>query len=60
MVDGMKWFAESEVLGPSLLHCWAGGGSDLGISGGGWTTTVYAALDPRVPVSLPLGLGVAK
>ena len=25
-----------------------------GLSGGGWTTTVYAALDPRVPVSLPL------
>ena len=35
MVDGMKWFAESDVLGPSLLHCWAGGGIDLGISGGG-------------------------
>ena len=35
MVNGTKWFAESDVLGPSLLRCWAGGGSDLGISGGG-------------------------
>ena len=25
-----------------------------GLSGGGWTTTVYAAIDPRVPISLPL------
>ena len=25
-----------------------------GLSGGGWCTTLYASLDPRVPVSLPL------
>ncbi|HEX5709558.1 MAG TPA: choice-of-anchor Q domain-containing protein [Pyrinomonadaceae bacterium] len=25
-----------------------------GISGGGWTTTLYAALDPRVQVSIPV------
>ena len=28
--------------------------SMIGISGGGWTTTVYAAIDPRVRVSIPV------
>lgn len=26
----------------------------VGISGGGWTTTVYAALDPRIKLSIPV------
>ena len=35
MVDRMKWFAESDVLRVCDRSCWTGGGSDLGISGGG-------------------------
>jgi len=26
----------------------------VGLSGGGWTTTVYAALDPRITLSIPI------
>ncbi|HEY7354155.1 MAG TPA: hypothetical protein VH596_15415 [Terriglobales bacterium] len=26
----------------------------IGISGGGWTTTVYAAVDPRIKLSIPI------
>ena len=26
----------------------------IGLSGGGWTTTVYAAIDPRVRISIPV------
>ncbi len=28
--------------------------SMIGFSGGGWTTTVYAALDPRIALSIPI------
>jgi len=28
--------------------------SMIGLSGGGWTTTVYAAIDPRVTISIPV------
>jgi hypothetical protein len=28
--------------------------SMIGLSGGGWTTTLYAAIDPRVQVSIPV------
>jgi hypothetical protein len=28
--------------------------SMLGLSGGGWTTTVYAAIDPRIKLSIPI------
>jgi hypothetical protein len=28
--------------------------SMIGLSGGGWTTTVYAAIDPRVRISIPV------
>lgn len=28
--------------------------SMIGLSGGGWTTTVYAAIDPRIRISIPV------
>ena len=51
----LRYFLEP----PALAVNWAlaRGYDDVhmtGLSGGGWTTTVYAAIDPRIRVSLPL------
>ena len=51
----LRYFLEP----PALAVNWAlaRGYEDVhmtGLSGGGWTTTVYAAIDPRIRVSLPL------
>ena len=51
----LRYFLEP----PALAVNWAlARGYDAvhmtGLSGGGWTTTVYAAIDPRIRVSLPL------
>ena len=34
--------------------------SMIGISGGGWTTTLYAAIDPRVAHSIPVARAVCR
>lgn len=38
-------YAESKGFATALM---------AGLSGGGWTTTVYAALDPRITTSIPI------
>ena len=51
----MRYFVEPTAL--AVNWALAAGYEEAyvsGLSGGGWTTTLYAALDPRVPVSLPL------
>ena len=58
----MKWFLESTAV--SLNYLKSRSAADrfpayrafhmTGLSGGGWTTTVYAALDPTIRVSVPV------
>jgi hypothetical protein len=57
-----KWFMEPVAV--SLNYLSANATSDgfpryrdfsmMGLSGGGWTTTLYAAIDPRVKTSIPI------
>jgi hypothetical protein len=55
--SGMAYFLEPTAKGlnyasqhyPSYLDF-----NMVGLSGGGWTTTVYAAIDPRIKVSVPV------
>ncbi|MBI2374817.1 MAG: ricin-type beta-trefoil lectin domain protein [Deltaproteobacteria bacterium] len=51
----LKFFLEPISI--VINHLTAGGYSDvnmIGLSGGGWTTTLYAAVDPRVKMSFPV------
>jgi hypothetical protein len=58
----MKWFLESTAV--SLNYLKSRSAADgfpvyrafhmTGLSGGGWTTTVYAAIDPTIRVSVPV------
>lgn len=56
-----KWFMEPVAV--SLNYLTANRTNDfpryydvsmMGLSGGGWTTTLYAAIDPRVKTSIPI------
>lgn len=53
----LRNFLETAALGLNFAHQ-ERGSFDLvamaGLSGGGWTTTIYAALDPRIHVSFPV------
>lgn len=53
---GLKFFLEPVVVMLNQLTgtCHFEQIAMMGISGGGWTTTVYAALDPRVQLSFPI------
>ncbi len=51
----LKFFLEPVAIGLNALS--DRGYFDigmLGLSGGGWTTTMYAAIDPRVRISIPV------
>ena len=58
----MKWFLESTAVSLNYLksrsaadHFPSYGSFHMtGLSGGGWTTTVYAAIDPTIRVSVPV------
>lgn len=58
----IRLFLESTAIGLNYLkQCKGPDGSPeyrafhmIGLSGGGWTTTVYAALDPRIRCSFPV------
>jgi Ricin-type beta-trefoil lectin domain len=52
----MKFFLESVAVSLNYLQTNYAyrDFSMIGLSGGGWTTTVYAALDPRIRLSLPV------
>lgn len=58
----VKWFLEPIVVSLNYLSTSSVAGefpkyrdvSMMGLSGGGWTTTMYAAIDPRVRTSIPV------
>lgn len=58
----MKWFLESTAVSLNYLKSRAAADQFpayrdfhmTGLSGGGWTTTVYAAIDPSIRVSVPV------
>lgn len=56
----LKFFLEPVTVSLNYLQSHAVDGirythfSMVGLSGGGWTTTVYAAIDPRITLSLPV------
>jgi hypothetical protein len=58
----MKWFLESTAVSLNYLKSRSAADSFptyrsfhmTGLSGGGWTTTVYAAIDPTIRVSVPV------
>jgi hypothetical protein len=58
----MKFFLEPVVVSLNYLQTQAGADhfpsyrdfSMIGLSGGGWTTVVYAAIDPRITLSVPV------
>lgn len=60
--SGIKFFLEPVARGLNYLSTQAAtdgfGPYDdyamVGLSGGGWTTTVYAAIDPRITLSIPV------
>jgi len=60
--NGIKFFLEPVARGLNYLETQAAKDgftpytdvAMVGLSGGGWTTTVYAALDPRITLSIPV------
>lgn len=60
--SGLKFFLEPVAVYLNYLQTQADADdfpryldfSMMGLSGGGWTTTVYAALDPRITLSVPV------
>lgn len=60
--SGLKFFLEPVAVYLNYLQTQADADafphyldfSMMGLSGGGWTTTVYAALDPRISLSVPV------
>lgn len=55
--NAMKFFLEPTLVSINYLKANFPRYRDIsmvGLSGGGWTTTLYAALDPRVRVSIPV------
>jgi hypothetical protein len=56
----LKFFLEPIVVSLNYLQTHGSDGSGyvdlnmVGLSGGGWTTTVYAAIDPRITLSFPV------
>lgn len=55
--SGLRFFLEPVVVGINYFlaqHPRHGGIAMAGLSGGGWTTDLVAAIDPRVTVSIPV------
>ncbi|MGA8277470.1 MAG: hypothetical protein WB784_04670 [Rhodanobacteraceae bacterium] len=54
--SGMRYFLDTTLhsLNYLLAHDSYTDVSMTGLSGGGWTTTIYAALDPRIRLSVPV------
>src|ERR1051326_678927 len=56
----LKFFLEPIAIGLNYLQRQGADGKRytdfnmVGLSGGGWTTTVYAAIDPRITLSFPV------
>ncbi len=55
-LEPIRFFVEPVAV--ALNHAWKESAPEdvvmVGLSGGGWTTTLYAALDPRVRLSFPV------
>jgi PhoPQ-activated pathogenicity-related protein len=47
------WCADAEALGYKHIVM-------AGLSGGGWTTTISAAIDPRITLSMPIAGSMPK
>jgi hypothetical protein len=52
--NALKFFMNPVALAINSLSASYTDFNMLGLSGGGWTTTVYAALDPRIKKSFPV------
>jgi len=52
--NALKFFMNPVALAVNSLSTQYSDINMLGLSGGGWTTTVYAALDPRIKKSFPV------
>jgi pimeloyl-ACP methyl ester carboxylesterase len=50
----MRFFLETAATGLNYLKQRYRAFHMVGLSGGGWTTTVYAAIDPRIQYSFPV------
>ncbi|HEV7606362.1 MAG TPA: hypothetical protein VGO61_03455 [Steroidobacteraceae bacterium] len=54
--NGLRFFLEATAKSLNFIakHYSYSDFNMIGFSGGGWTTTVYAAIDPRIKISIPI------
>src|SRR6185436_16268801 len=50
----MKFFLEPTAVSLNAVRDQYRDVAMIGLSGGGWTTTVYSAIDPKITLSIPI------